>query len=232
MKKEKNISMTTPSDSSTKTEEIKYSYFHWGPFLFYTKITQEECNILIKEGKKCRRKSNDYRSKLAGHLSEEYRFKNVDRIAGWLKNYFNAYAISYNKWRGEGSMKPNFTLTSLWINYMKANEFNPPHDHGGDLSFVIYPDVPKKITQENKDFKGTMRGPGGISWLYGQGNRQCITVVHRMPATKDLFIFPAALQHWVFPFKSNVERVSVSGNILFDQDSRMDYLGPIQKGDK
>ena len=224
--------MITPSDSSTKIEDIKYSYFHWGPFLFHTEITQEECGIIIEEGKKCRRKSNDYRAKLAGHLSEEYKLENAERIAGWLKNYFNAYATGYNKWRGEGSMKPNFTLTSLWINYMKANEFNPPHDHGSDLSFILYPDVPAELTQENKDFKGTMRGPGGVCWLYGEGNRQCISVVHRMPATKDLFIFPASLKHWVFPFKSNVERVSVSGNILFDQDSRMEYLGPIQKGDK
>jgi len=232
MKKERNTSITTQSDSSTKTEDIKYSYFHWGPFLFHTEITQEECDIIIEEGKKCRRKSNDYRAKLAGHLSEEYKLENAERIAGWLKNYFNAYAKGYNKWRGEGSMKPNFTLTSLWINYMKANEFNPPHDHGSDLSFILYPDVPAELTQENKDFTGTMRGPGGVCWLYGEGNRQCISVVHRMPATKDLFIFPASLKHWVFPFKSNVERVSVSGNILFDQDSRMEYLGPIQKGDK
>ena len=232
MKKERNISMITPSDSSTKTEDIKYSYFHWWPVLFHTEITQEECDIIIEEGKKCRRKSNDYRAKLAGHLSEEYKLENAERIAGWLKNYFNAYATGYNKWRGEGSMKPNFTLTSLWINYMKANEFNPPHDHGSDLSFILYPDVPAELTQENKDFKGTMRGPGGVCWLYGEGNRQCISVVHRMPATRDLFIFPASLKHWVFPFKSNVERVSVSGNILFDQDSRMEYLGPIQKGDK
>ena len=109
MKKERNISTTTQSDSSTKTEDIKYSYFHWGPFLFHTEVTQEECDIVIEEGKKCRRKSNDYRAKLAGHLSEEYKLENAERIAGWLKNYFNAYAAGYNKWRGEGSLKPNFT---------------------------------------------------------------------------------------------------------------------------
>ena len=232
MKKEKNTSMIKPTDSTTPTEDLPYSYFHWGPFLFHTQVTQKECDIILEEGKKSRRKSNDYRAKLAGHLSEEYRLENAEGIAGWLKNYFNAYAAGYNKWRGDGSMKPNFTLTALWINYMKANEFNPPHDHGSDLSFVLYADVPQELIEENKKFEGTMRGPGGISWIYGQGNRQCISVVHRMPATRDLFIFPAGLQHWVFPFRSNVERVSVSGNILFDQDSRMDYLGPVQKGDK
>ena len=30
---------------------------------------------------------------------------------------------------------------------------------------------------------------------------------------KDLFIFPAWLKHYVAPFKSDVERISVSGNI-------------------
>ena len=224
--------MTEKLKFAPRTEDIPYSYFHWGPFLFHTQVTQKECNIIIEEGKKSRRKSNDYRYKLAGHLSEEYRLENAEGIVGWLKNYFNSYADGYNKWRGEGTMTPNFTLTELWINYMKANDFNPPHDHGSDLSFVLYPDVPKEITQENKDFKRTALGPGGISWLYGQGDRQYISVVHRLPATRDLFIFPASLQHWVFPFRSNVERVSVSGNILFDQDSRMEYLGPIQKGDK
>ena len=195
--------------------EIQYSYFHWGPFLFHCQVTQEECNMIMEEGKKCRKKSNDYREKLAGHLSEEYKLDNAEGIIG------------------EGSMKPNFTLTALWINYMKAHEFNPPHDHGSDLSFVLYPHVPEEITKENKEFKGTMRGPGGISWIYGQGgNRQCISVVHRLPETRDLFIFPAALPHWVFPFKSPVERVSVSGNILFDQDSRMNYLGPVRQNEE
>ena len=231
MKKENTTSITSP-ESLEEPKDIKYSYFHWGPFLFHCQVKQEECDMILKEGKKCRRKSNDYRAKLAGHLSEEYALREATPIVAWLKNYFNAYAVGYNQWRGEGSMKPNFTLTSLWINYMKANEFNPPHDHGADLSFVLYPHVPEEITKENKEFKGTMRGPGGISWIYGQGNRQCISVVHRMPATRDLFIFPSGLQHWVFPFRSDVERVSVSGNILFDQDSRMDYLGPVKKEKK
>ena len=33
------------------------------------------------------------------------------------------------------------------------------------------------------------------------------------PEVGDMFIFPAALKHWVIPFKSDVVRVSVSGNV-------------------
>ena len=40
----------------------------------------------------------------------------------------------------------------------------------------------------------------------------------------DLYIFPASLKHYVFPFKSPVTRISISGNILLDQDSRIDYF--------
>ena len=43
-----------------------------------------------------------------------------------------------------------------------------------------------------------------------------------------MFIFPSSLQHWVFPFRSKVERISVSGNLLFEKDSRTSFLGAIQ----
>jgi len=215
--------MIKKSKSLKNVKAIKYNFYFWGPFLFRTKITSQECQMILEEGKKCRKKSNDYRATLAGHLSEEYTLGG-EEISIWLKKYFEAYAVAYNKWRGfekdTKKMKPNFRLKSLWINYMKAGEFNPPHDHSGDLSFVIYPDIPNQLIQENKTYVGTTRGPGSVCWIYGEGNSQCISVVRRLPETGDLVIFPSSLKHWVFPFKSNVERVSVSGNILFEKTSR------------
>jgi hypothetical protein len=214
-----------PKDDKEKGE-VKYNYFHWGPFLMHTNVPKKECQIFLDEGKRCRKnKKLDFRHKLAGHIKEEYALDNPVKLAPVLQKYFEAYTIGYNQWRGAGSIKPNFKLTALWINYMKANEFNPPHDHSGDLSFVLYPSVPQDIIDECKSFTGTMRGPGGIAWFYGEGNRQCISAVNQLPESGDLYIFPATLKHWVFPFKSKVERVSVSGNVLFDVDSRMNYVG-------
>ena len=210
--------------------EIKFNFYHWGPFLFHTTISKEQCQMLLDAGAKCRKDEKlNYQAKLAGHIRHEYELRPADQIASWLAKYFEAYAIGYNQWRGKGSMKPNFNLTALWINYMRAGEFNPPHDHSADLSFVIYPHVPQELIDECNAFKGTMRGPGGSSWYYGEGNRQCISVVNQLPTTGDMFIFPASLKHWVFPFHSDVERVSVSGIVLFDQDSRMNYMGPEEK---
>ena len=214
-----------PKDDKEKGV-VKYNYFHWRPFLMHANVPEEECQIFLDEGKRCRKnKKLDFRHKLAGHLKEEYALDNPVKLAPVLKKYFEAYTIGYNQWRGAGSIKPNLKLTALWINYMKANEFNPPHDHSGDLSFVLYPSVPQEIIDECKAFTGTMRGPGGIAWFYGEGNRQCISAVNQLPKSGDLYIFPATLKHWVFPFRSKVERVSVSGNVLFDIDSRMNYVG-------
>jgi len=204
--------------------EIKYNFYHWGPFLFHSYMDKELCELLLEEGLKVRGKSDElYVHKLAGHLDEQYKLDR-DKIMPKLTVFLEAYCIGYNRWRGGGGMRPKAVLLSLWINYMKAGDFNPPHSHGGDLSFVAFPEIPKEIEEECAAFKGTMRGPGGISWIYGEGDRTCISVVHQLPKTGDLYIFPAALKHYVFPFKSPVTRVSVSGNILFDQDSRIDYF--------
>ena len=51
---------------------FEYKYYNWGPLLFKTNITPEECQQLLEEGKKCRKKINDHRARLAGHLKEEY----------------------------------------------------------------------------------------------------------------------------------------------------------------
>ena len=204
------------------SDQISYKYFHWGPFLFHTTITQDECQMILKEGKKIRKKPHDFRHNLAGHLSEEYRFTEPENLWRWLQKYLRVYVAGYNdKWgRKCYKMPTNYTLTpaSLWINYMKAGDFNPPHHHTGDISFVLYPHMPKEIIKENKRHKGTMEGPGGIAWLYGEQIQEAyINVVTHLPETGDLFIFPASLRHWVFPFKSKVERVSVSGNIFMNK---------------
>ena len=96
---------------------------------------------------------------------------------------------------------------------MKRYEYNPPHDHSDELSFVIFLDVPQAIRDEQKAFIGNSGGPGSLGFLYGEGNSQAITYQATMPQTGDMFIFPAWVKHYVAPFYSDVTRISVSGNV-------------------
>ena len=59
--------------------------------------------------------------------------------------------------------------------------------------------------------------PGMINFSHGEEMPFCINQSSKMPEVGDLYIFPAWLTHYVHAFKSDVERISVSGNISFDK---------------
>ena len=63
--------------------------------------------------------------------------------------------------------------------------------------------------------------PGAIQFLYGTQDRHgdYICSHTRFPKTNELYIFPANLHHTVMPFRSDVERISVSGNFLCERKS-------------
>ena len=88
--------------------------------------------------------------------------------------------------------------------------------HSGDLSFVIYLQVPKELKKEAADRAGehNTSSPGSINFHHGLKMAFSITEFVKFPEVGDLFIFPASLQHWVYPFSSDVERISVSGNVV------------------
>ena len=67
----------------------------------------------------------------------------------WFNKYLKMYVNAFYRWKGNPTnATAKLHLHSIWINYMKAGDFNPPHTHGSDLSFVIYPSIPKKILEE------------------------------------------------------------------------------------
>jgi hypothetical protein len=83
-----------------------------------------------------------------------------------IAQILGVYDEAFQKWKNEKyGIKPHYVLTSLWVNFMKKHEYNPPHDHADQLSFVIFLDVPKEIKEEAKAFKGQSGGPGSLSFV-------------------------------------------------------------------
>ena len=194
------------------TEQIPISIFNWGPCVIKLKIKDEFKKLLLDEAKSS---TEDYRDKLAGILDHEtgYGSESKKMILPMLSQYLGVYDQAYQRYVNKPYEKmPEYVLSSLWINHQKPNEFNPPHDHDGALSFVIYLDIPEALKKEHAEYKGKSCGPGGIQFIYGNGPRDAITYMSFMPEEKDMYIFPAWLKHWVAPYKSDCTRVSVSGN--------------------
>jgi len=196
---------------------MKYSYTPFGPFLFRSKIQESLLEFLNKNSTNLQK---SYNSELAGHLDNQFLFP--EDVQKEFYKQFIEYVEAYRSaqcdhFSLDKSIMVNISPNDLWVNFMKAGDFNPIHTHGSDLSFVIFLDVPKEIHDEAKAFVGQSAPPGSISFVYGQPSQIDWMNTHRhfMPETGDVFIFPSLLQHWVSPFKSNVTRISVSGNIVY-----------------
>ena len=193
---------------------INYEVLRWGPCLVKTKITEEWRQLFLSEA---RASKKDFESRLAGMLKRQVEFRDSSLFDKFFSDMFKMYDHALQDWTGDRNIIAGggemYNLESLWANFQGPGDFNPPHSHGGALSWVIYLQIPDELIEENKQYKGTSAGPGGITFTYGDGPREVITYQTYLPQTGDMYIFPAWLQHWVYPFKSDVERISVSGNV-------------------
>lgn len=196
------------------------NYF-FGPLLCQTKVDNHIIDKLLIEGNK---KLKDHSENLAGHLQSQFEYDK--ETMRWFYDetlpIFKTFYENTAKFHGQERHLNGFNYSSLWINFMKAGDFNPPHIHGGEYSFVVFLDVPEKLSEEEKKFKGTTFRPATVNFQYGefhekrnQNSLPFVVDAHSfLPQKGDMFLFPALLQHWVAPFKSDVTRISVSGNIF------------------
>lgn len=214
-------------------KQINHKYLHFGPVLCATSVDLNLCKELVERGDKTTDSNVPY---LAGHLNHENNFTVNDIL--WFVTNFKYYFIPYFKKIQTTTDKEYYygakpfnriLLQKLWINYMKKNEFNPPHTHGGAFSFVLYLKVPEAINKEIKNFKGTGNGPGSVTFFYGEDQKGIVTAHGVKPTEGDLWIFPASLKHMVPPFRSDETRISVSGNIYVTDELNKGL--PIQPGE-
>ena len=137
---------------------ISHRYFHFGPVIGGTRCDNDLCKELLNRGRKTTRSHVKH---LAGHMEKENIYEDHDKQ--WFVENFSPYFIPYFK-KLQDVSDPNYYyamnpfkevwLATLWINFMKAGEFNPPHSHSGDFSFVLYLQVPKELQKEDHAFKG------------------------------------------------------------------------------
>jgi len=200
---------------NNKIKPLQYNVFRWGPLLVKVKVEKEIINLFLKEGKESQ---EDISTELAGVLNKQVEFRDKTLFQDFFSDVFTLYADAQFKWSAEEGKSKDFyrqqyNLDSLWCNFQGPGDFNPPHDHRGALSWVTYLKIPKELKEENEKYKGKSAGPGGITFIYAEGPRTAISHHSFFPEEGDMFIFPAWLKHWVFPFSSNCTRISVSGNV-------------------
>jgi len=166
---------------------------------------------------------------LAGNIKKEFQlFESKQHCQDMLQPYIGEYIHTFNYAGRLQHLTRDVPMVlgdrDYWVNFMERGEFNPPHDHSGVFSFVIWLQIPYTLEDEYRAGPGhTSNDPinGEFSFTYPDITGR--TQIARMGAdrTKEgyLCLFPHMLFHSVAPFFSTDEvRISISGNLKLKAD--------------
>jgi len=107
----------------------------------------------------------------------------------------------------------NIHLTHSWVVSQYAGEYNPWHHHTGDFSAVIYLKLPPNMHKEiEEDYEDHYPANGLIEFMFGENQGFRSDNVKFKPEVGKMLVFPSWLKHFVYPFKSEGERRSMSFN--------------------
>jgi len=190
------------------------------------KLSEEIVDDLWTLINEAREKPEDMKPELAGNISSSIRLdNNSDLVTDFvgevlpacIKRHMEEYGSPYRLSMKEGE---TFNLESLWVNFQKQNEFNPPHDHAGVYSFVIWMQIPTSYEEQRKlPICAESNADNHISnfaFSYTNTLGRVSTFAYNMEKEAEgyMVMFPSCLLHQVFPFyNDNGERISISGNI-------------------
>ena len=131
----------------------------------------------------------------------------------WFESIFRHY-LKFNK-----IYEYKLSLNSVWINEMKAGEYNPIHIHQGSLytglSSVMILKLPKDMGPEYARPDQPMNGKLQI---IGAANGQFAKTDYSPNAEeRDFFIFPYDMRHCVYPHTNpNAVRRTLAANMDVD----------------
>jgi hypothetical protein len=171
----------------------------------------------------------DHSNKLVGNLEIEKKVTDLipSNFYDYLSKLSNVYCNNFvvNKLHPDESInsKKQFVFFDSWINYQKKHEFNPCHDHGGTLSYVIWIKIPYDVKKE-------LSMPNNIN-----SNRPCNSVFsfvgddffYYIDVSKEMegeiIMFDSLQKHVVYPFYTSDDfRISMSGNIQVQMSFNVD----------
>ena len=202
----------------------------FGPCLYFGKFKDDEVKFLQKLSDDARSMKDPMGKSLSGNIAGQYDMKNVgtpeeqkqfiDLMAEHCNNYIRSGLQVSNLDEMPSEEDHNLAIQLLgypWVNVTKAGEFNPMHTHPNSLiSASLYIDIPEVIKEEKKEVEEFTNQPvpGDITFAGGLiDDIWQSSGVNYTPTTGDCIFFPGAMRHAVYPYKSDVERVTLSFNI-------------------
>jgi hypothetical protein len=132
-----------------------------------------------------------------------------DNVLDWFMSMFHHY-LEFNHIRDYKTH-----LNSIWINEMKAHEYNPVHVHQGNLftglSSVMVLKLPNTYGVE---YSAEGSPQNGKLQILGAANGQFAKIDYEPPMKlRDFYVFPYDMRHCVYPFNgTNETRRTLAAN--------------------
>ena len=136
-------------------------------------------------------------------------------LAGKIKNEHTVYHNELN----DADKNFNFMirLSSIWVNEMYANEYNPIHTHSSKfsrigLSSVMMLKFPSSYGEEYSRQDDPLNGQ--LQFISSGGGQFAFTDYRPQAKIGDFFIFPYDMRHCVYPFNTTEEhRRTLAANV-------------------
>jgi len=218
------------------TEQVEVEFMQpWSDVLMKTRLTDEVLEAMIDITDQILQDPDrkNWGDNLAGQIQDEpliphqmlmdYKIGKDGNVFNWLMNMVGEYvkacsrqqatSIDYDKVK---DIQWLTQMKSAWVVSQWEGEYNPIHIHTEcAMSTVMYLKVPEFLpsTKPKRDDDGCIMFIGAGH----QNARLTRNIIKHKPKPGDFFLFPAHLQHCVYPFKTedDAERRSVSFNADF-----------------
>ena len=161
---------------------------------------------------------------LAGKIKSEHTLyhnemndasKNFNNVSSeslnWFQNQFEDYLGIVEK------LSITIRLSSIWVNEMYANEYNPIHTHSSKFSKIglssvmilkLPSDYGKEYSRPDRPLNGQLQFAGS------SGGQFAFTDFRPEVKVGDFYVFPYDMRHTVYPFNTTKEhRRTLAANV-------------------
>ena len=208
---------------------MNFDFVYLGQTVLKYQVPQEVFNYLQKlyevQKKQLPKANKQLVGKIKDEVSLHYSGKDSEKmhrhnfvsedVLKWFYTIFKHY-LDWNKVR-----EYNIKINSIWVNEMKAHEYNPVHIHQGKLwtglSSVMILKLPKntgtEYSAESKPMNGRLQIIGAAAGQFAKTDYS--------PNMKlgDFYVFPYDMRHCVYPFNRTKEkRRTLVCNVDVDYD--------------
>jgi hypothetical protein len=206
---------------------LKYNANHFQPnpgYLTYN-LNKDTMDFLWARIDKAKEMDSVVNDRLAGNITKslDMGLHDLGPIAEIViplcEEYVKQFSQPYHN-QVAGECVNVISFSDWWVNYQYQNEFNPPHNHSGVYSWVIWMKIPTEFDDQKMlpiaEESTAKNHISNFAFSYvdtlGSINQLMIPMGKKVEGT--LCLFPSQLKHSVNPFYNCDEpRISIAGNV-------------------